>query len=107
MNELLYIIWIPLIAGLVFFLVPDSLRKITGLATSVISAIAFAYAIILFFNTDHSTRVVITLVPGLSRLFNNYNNFLGEFGGLFIDNIAKLIVLLSYTPWHIQTQITE
>ena len=37
MNELLYIIWIPMIAGLLLFLVPESLRKLTGLTASVIS----------------------------------------------------------------------
>jgi multicomponent Na+:H+ antiporter subunit A len=94
MNELLYIIWIPLIAGLVLFLFPESLRRITGLTASVISAIALAFAIILFFDKTHFTHGVICLVPGLSEHFNNYNNFLGEFGGLFIDNIAKLIVML-------------
>ena len=94
MNELLYIIWIPLIAGLVLFLVPESLRRITGLAASVISAIALLFAVILFFDKTHFTHGVISLVPGLSEQFNNYNDFLEEFGGLFIDNIAKLIILL-------------
>ncbi|HUX58480.1 MAG TPA: proton-conducting transporter membrane subunit [Bacteroidales bacterium] len=94
MNELLYIIWIPLIAGLVLFLVPESLRKITGLIASVISAIALAVSIILFFDTNHFTHGIISLLPALSEQFINYNNFLGEFSGLFIDNIAKLIVML-------------
>jgi formate hydrogenlyase subunit 3/multisubunit Na+/H+ antiporter MnhD subunit len=94
MNELLYIIWIPLIAGLVLFLVPDSLRRITGLTASAISAIAFAFAIILFFDKGQSTRVVICLVPGLSDFLSSYNDLLVKVGGLFIDNTAKLIVML-------------
>jgi len=94
MNELLYIIWIPLLAGLILFLVPDSLRKISGLAASVISAIALAFALILFLDKTHFTNGQISLVSGLSEYFSNYNEFLGEFGGLLIDNIAKLVVLL-------------
>jgi len=94
MNELLYIIWIPLIAGLVLFLVPESLRKITGLIASVISAIALAVSIILFFNTNHFTHGIISLLPSLGEQFVNYNNFLGEVGALLIDNIAKLVVML-------------
>ncbi len=94
MNELLYIIWIPLIAGLVLFLVPESLRKVTGLIASVISAISLTVAVILFFDADHFTHGVISLVPGLNERLISYNNFLGEIGGVFIDNIAKLIVML-------------
>jgi len=94
MNELLYIIWIPLIAGLVLFLAPESLRRMTGLSASVISAIALFFAVILFFDNTHFTHGVISLVPDLPEKFTNYNSFLGEVGGLFIDNIAKLVVLL-------------
>jgi formate hydrogenlyase subunit 3/multisubunit Na+/H+ antiporter MnhD subunit len=94
MNELLYIIWIPLLAGLILFLVPDSLRRLSGLAASLISALALTFALILFLDKTHFTNGVISLVPGLSEYFSNYNEFLGEFGGLLIDNIAKLVVLL-------------
>jgi len=94
MNELLYIIWIPLIAGLVLFLVPESLRKITGLIASVISAIALTVSIILFFDTNHFTHGIISLLPALSEQFINYNNFLGEVGALVIDNLAKLVIML-------------
>ncbi len=94
MNELLYIIWIPLIAGLVLFLVPEPLRKITGFIASVISAIALTVSVILFFDTNHYTHGVIALVPAISKYFINYNNFLGEIGAVFIDSIARLIVML-------------
>ncbi|HUX94752.1 MAG TPA: proton-conducting transporter membrane subunit [Bacteroidales bacterium] len=94
MNELLYIIWIPLLAGLVLFLVPESLRKMSGLAASVISAAALLFAIVLYLDTDHFTRGEISLVSGLSGYFEDYNNFLSVFGGLLIDNIARLVVLL-------------
>ena len=89
MNELLYIIWIPLIAGLVLFIVPESLRKITGLIASVISAIALTVSIILFFDTNHFIHGTISLLPSLSEQLINYNNLLGEVGTLVIDNIAK------------------
>ena len=94
MNEFLYIIWIPLIAGLLFFLVPDSFRKITGIAASVISGIALAVAVSLFFNKGYFTHGVISLISPLSERLSDYNSFLGKFGGLFIDNIAKLVVIL-------------
>jgi formate hydrogenlyase subunit 3/multisubunit Na+/H+ antiporter MnhD subunit len=84
----------PLIAGLVLFLVPDSLRKISGLAASVISAVALAFAVVLFLNKNHFSHGEISLVTGLSGYFTAYNEFLGQFGGLLIDNIAKMIVLL-------------
>jgi multicomponent Na+:H+ antiporter subunit A len=94
MNELLYIIWIPLIAGLLLLLVPESLRKITGLIASVISAIALTVAIALFLDNDHYINGVISIVPGVSKHLNNYTIFLQEIGGLVFDNIAKLLVLL-------------
>jgi formate hydrogenlyase subunit 3/multisubunit Na+/H+ antiporter MnhD subunit len=94
MNELLYIIWIPLIAGLVLFLVPEALRKITGIVASIISAISLTVAIILFFDKTHFTNGVISLIPGLTDIFHNVNTLLGDVGGLYFDNIARLIVML-------------
>ncbi len=94
MNELLYIIWIPLIAGLVLFTVPDTLRKITGLIAALITALSLTVAIILFFDKTHFTYGVISLVPALTDWFTNFNALLGEIGGLCFDSIAKLVVML-------------
>jgi formate hydrogenlyase subunit 3/multisubunit Na+/H+ antiporter MnhD subunit len=94
MNELLYIIWIPLISGLILLLVPESLRKITGFIASLISAAALTVSVILFFDTNHLTDGVITLVPGLREYFVSYNNFLKVIGAVHIDSIAKLIIML-------------
>ena len=94
MDELLFIIWIPLIAGLALFLIPERSRKIAGLSALLISAIALIFSIILYLDKTHFTHGVISLIPVLSRKFYNYNSFLGNFGDLFIDNIAKLVVML-------------
>ncbi len=94
MDEFLFILWIPLLAGLILFLMPESLRKISGFTASVISAMSLLFAIILFFDKTQPARCEIILVPGLGVHFENYSNFLKEFGGLMVDNIAKLVVLL-------------
>jgi formate hydrogenlyase subunit 3/multisubunit Na+/H+ antiporter MnhD subunit len=94
MNEFLYIIWIPLIAGLILFLLPDSVRKITGVVASAISALALAMAVSLFLNKGFFTQGVISLISPLSEQIADYNRFLEKFGGLFIDNLAKLVLML-------------
>jgi formate hydrogenlyase subunit 3/multisubunit Na+/H+ antiporter MnhD subunit len=96
MNEILYIVWIPLAAGLLLLLVPDTLRRITGLCSSVILAISLAFAISLFISKGHSIPAHMSIMLPFGTPDADYGSLTGSLGGLFADNIAKLVVMLVY-----------
>ena len=66
MDELLYIIWIPLAAGLLLMAVPESLRKLTGVLASLVSALAFAFSIVLYTGKGLTGHLTMALIPGLA-----------------------------------------
>jgi formate hydrogenlyase subunit 3/multisubunit Na+/H+ antiporter MnhD subunit len=94
MDELLYIIWIPLVAGLLLAFLPDSLRKLTGFITIGVSALAFTFAIILFAGKGLSGHMTLGLIPELADRFPAINGFISRFGILNIDELARLLLLL-------------
>ncbi len=94
MDELLYIIWIPLAAGLLLAFVPGSLRRITGVITSLVTALSFAFAIALFAGKGLSGHLTMSLLPELAEKFPVADWFAGRFGGLYVDELARLLIML-------------
>jgi len=94
MDELLYIIWIPMAAGLLLFLMPESLRKFTAYTAVAVTALSFAFAIVLFTGKGLAGDLTICLIPQLADRFPVIDWFLRHFGALRIDELARLLLLL-------------
>ena len=94
MDELLYIIWIPLAAGLLLAFVPESLRKMTGVITSLVTALAFAFAIVLFAGKGLSGHLTMSLLPAMAERYPVADWFAGRFGGMYFDELARLLMML-------------
>jgi len=94
MDELLFIIWIPLVAGLLFLLLPESLRRVTAYSTVVITGAAFAFAIALFAGKGLAGDYTLCLVPQLADRFPVIDWFFRHFGALKIDDLVRLLLLL-------------
>jgi len=94
MDELLYIIWIPLAAGLLLMAVPESLRKFTGVLASLVSALAFAFAIVLYTGKGLTGHLTMALIPGLATPFPALDQVIRHLGTLNIDEISRLLIML-------------
>jgi len=94
MDELLYILWIPLAAGLLLMAVPESLRKLTGILATLVSALAFAFSIVLYTGKGLSGHLTLALIPGLAKPFPALDQVLSHLGTLNIDEISRLLIML-------------
>jgi len=94
MDELLYIIWIPLAAGLLLMAVPESLRKLTGILASLVSALAFTFSIVLYTGRGLNGHLTLALVQGLATSFPAFDKVLHHLGTLNFDEISRLLLLL-------------
>lgn len=94
MDELLFIIWIPLAAGLLLLLMPESLRKITSYASVAVTALSFAYAIVLFTGKGLTGNLTLCLIPQLAEKYQVVDWFLRHFGALNVDELSRLLLLL-------------
>ncbi|HKK41070.1 MAG TPA: complex I subunit 5 family protein [Bacteroidales bacterium] len=95
MNELFYIIWLPLISGLILLVVPEKLRKVTGSLTSVITGVSLYFAVRLFLAPLAGDQGMIPLLDDLIAK-GGQNSFLATVSILNIDNIARIVVLLIF-----------
>ncbi|MBE0677031.1 MAG: hypothetical protein IH591_20425 [Bacteroidales bacterium] len=94
MDELLYIIWIPLAAGLLLAVAPESMRKLTGIIASLVTALAFAFAIFLYAGKGLSGHMTLALLPDMAIRFPVADWFMRHFGTLNFDELARLLILL-------------
>ncbi|MBM3420209.1 MAG: hypothetical protein FJY11_03645 [Bacteroidetes bacterium] len=94
MDELFYIIWIPLAAGLLLAAVPGSLRKLTGIISVLVTALAFGYAVFLYVDKGLSGQLTFSLVQGLQERFPVADWFVRHFSALNIDELSRLLLML-------------
>lgn len=94
MNELLFIIWIPLAAGLLLMAVPESLRKLTGVFSALAAALAFAFSIVLYAVKGLSGHLNLISVSGFANIFPGPDAGLSVLAALNFDEIARLMILL-------------
>lgn len=94
MNELYYIIFLPVIAGIVLFAFPERIKIIKGIIALIITGITFFFSLKLF-----SVSEKIINLDMFSAFFNEgtlLNNILQEanrFSRFNIDNLSKFITL--------------
>jgi formate hydrogenlyase subunit 3/multisubunit Na+/H+ antiporter MnhD subunit len=94
MKEIVIIITLPVIAGLLLFLVPEKLRTIKGLVALLISIIT-GYLTIMIWSSGSRMHDLNELPAGTTLSLPGFN-FIPDIGRyvLFnIDNLSKLIVL--------------
>ena len=94
MNELIYIIWIPLAAGLLLMAVPESLRKITGILSALAGALAFIFSIVLYTGKGLSGHLNLLSLSGFADKVQGADPGLNALAALNIDEIARLMILL-------------
>lgn len=82
MEQILYIILLPAIAGCLLFFIPDKWKKIKGLITFIIGVVLFYYAFQIF------------KMPGSRFIFTPFKlKLISKFFVFNIDGLSKLIVL--------------
>jgi formate hydrogenlyase subunit 3/multisubunit Na+/H+ antiporter MnhD subunit len=94
MNELTSIVSLPIITGLLLFLVPEKQRTVKGIVALIISIITLCLTIIIY-RSDHQAADLASLTskPGI---LSNVSDFLGSAGRYIIfnnDNLSMLIIL--------------
>jgi len=94
MNEILYIICLPLFAGILLYLIPEKLRTVKGIFTTIIAAYTF-YQSILLFNGQTGICSLKQLIgfSGYSELFTNSLKDADKYVSFNIDALCQLIVL--------------
>ncbi|MBS0011493.1 MAG: hypothetical protein KFF49_08790 [Bacteroidales bacterium] len=94
MDELLYIIWIPLAAGLLLMLIPESMRKFTGIMALIASGLAFAFSIVLYAGKGLAGYLTLTIIPGLASSFPAFEEVVSHLCALNFDELSRLLILL-------------
>jgi formate hydrogenlyase subunit 3/multisubunit Na+/H+ antiporter MnhD subunit len=91
MNDIVSIIILPVIAGLLLFLVPEIFRTIKGVIALLISIITGIQTITLYHSDSqlHHLNELSYPVPGMDLLNNA-----GKYMTFNCDNMSKLIILL-------------
>ena len=94
MNELVLIISLPILIGVVLFLLPEKVKMIKGIIALVVSAITFYFSIILF-QADSGISGITKLISNTS-IGENYPVIcenLGKYCSFNLDSLSKLIII--------------
>lgn len=94
MNELISIVILPVITGLLLFLVPEKQRIIKGIIALLISLITICLTIIIY-HSDYQT-INLGLIAAKSGILSSVMDFLRSAGKYIIfniDGLSKLIIL--------------
>ncbi len=89
MNDISILIWLPIVAGLVLFLIPG--RIANGIISLVITAIFTWFAVELFGASDRLTPLFSGF--GNSELMTSIADSLAKFSQLSINPLSRLIIL--------------
>jgi NADH:ubiquinone oxidoreductase subunit 5 (subunit L)/multisubunit Na+/H+ antiporter MnhA subunit len=94
MNQLIIMIILPIIVGLLLFIVPEKYRTIKGIAALIISIITFSLAIVIYriepliFTPDSNT-----IGSGIFELLQRYMGGTRDYLVFNYDNLTRLITL--------------
>ncbi|MBU8891698.1 MAG: hypothetical protein KOO66_02915 [Bacteroidales bacterium] len=94
MNEITYIICLPIFAGILLFAIPEKLKTIKGILASIISLYAL-YQSILVFNGQVGIYDLKQLIgdSGICQLYANSLNDAAKYVTFNIDSLSQLIIL--------------
>ncbi len=93
MNEILYIITIPVIVGLVLFLIPGKFNIIKGILALVVSIITLFYSYLVFTADQFAFTPYTFLNLSESSFIQSINFDLIKYSALNIDSLNQLIIL--------------
>ena len=94
MNQILYIISLPILAGIVLFLIPYKLRIWKGLLSLLVTLFTFYISILIYHSDYHILRVDNNYLSGLYSFSGiEISNDLSRYLTFQIDSLSRLIVL--------------
>jgi formate hydrogenlyase subunit 3/multisubunit Na+/H+ antiporter MnhD subunit len=94
MNEIVSIILLPIAAGLLLLLVPDSLRTVKGIIALLVSIVTGYLAILVYTNIiEAGTLSELTKGAGLSLFGIDLLKDAGRYAIFNADNLSKLIII--------------
>ncbi len=95
MNEILTVIILPVIAGIILFIIPGKFRKLKGLTALLISIITGYFALSVF-NSGDRFLTLEDLTSRLGLLLSGSNNLhdLSRYLVFHSDSLSRLIILL-------------
>lgn len=94
MDGLFCIIVLPLIVGIILFVLPDKIRTVKGIIAFMTAAISFSFCVYLY--AGPNKRVIPDFVNGVFDTGPFMNRLLvatGKYSTLQIDELSKMIVL--------------
>ncbi|MFP4025656.1 MAG: NADH-quinone oxidoreductase subunit L [Thiohalospira sp.] len=93
MNEVLYIIIIPIIVGLALFIIPQKLNIAKGILAIIVSLITLFYSSIIFVAEQVALTPYTFLNQAESTFIRSINFDLIKYSALNIDSLNQLIIL--------------
>lgn len=93
MNELLYIIMIPILVGLALFLVPGRFNVLKGILAIAISVICLFYAALIFTGKQFAFTPYTILNQSSSDFLSSVNGDLIKYTAFNVDALNQLILL--------------
>lgn len=93
MNEVLYIIIIPIIVGLALFIIPKKLNIAKGILAIIVSLITLFYSSIIFVAEQFALTPYTFLNQAESTFLRSINFDLIKYSALNIDSLNQLIIL--------------
>ncbi len=93
MNEVLYIIIIPIIVGLALFIIPQKLNIAKGILAIIVSLITLFYSSIVFFADQYALKSYSFLHQFETTFLRSINFDLIQYSALNIDSLNQLIIL--------------
>ncbi len=93
MNEVLYIIIIPIIVGLALFIIPKKLNIAKGILAIIVSLITLFYSSIIFVAEQFALTPYTFLNQAESIFLRSINFDLIKYSALNIDSLNQLIIL--------------
>jgi formate hydrogenlyase subunit 3/multisubunit Na+/H+ antiporter MnhD subunit len=94
-SDISVLIGLPIIAGIILFILPEKVRLIKGVVALLVSGVVVFFAFRLYFSGSVSARISLfepELLNGLNR--TGFSAVISRFTSLNPDNLAKLIVLM-------------
>ncbi len=91
MNEITYIIFLPIFAGILLFIIPEKLKTLKGITASIISLFAL-YQSILIFNAQAGIYNLTEIAS--CQLFSETFKDAGRYVSFNMDQLSQLIILI-------------
>ncbi len=90
------IMLLPLVVGIIFFLIPERIRSVKGIVAFIVSAVVLFYTIKLYFLDGANGTINLIEAGFLNKLgVSKLPVIIGSFAMINIDNLARFILVLT------------